>query len=111
MMCGLWSEQIHTNAFLHLHKKIIKIIHFFRIHSVQSKFTVFQGCIYEWVRRHRLHHKTFKTADDPYYSDKDFMQAQVLSQFRKLSVKQQSLLDQIDMSDIEQDQVVMFQKK
>lgn len=70
-----------------------------------------QGCIYEWVRRHRLHHKTFKTSDDPYYSDKDFMQAQVYSQFRKLSVKQQAMLDEIDMSDIEQDPVVMFQKK
>lgn len=58
-----------------------------------------------------MHHKTFKTPDDPYYSDKDLMHAQVLAQFRKLSVKQQRMLDEIDMSDIEQDPVVMFQKK
>lgn len=70
-----------------------------------------QGCIYEWVRRHRLHHKVFKTSDDPYYSDKDFLQAQVVSQFRKLSVKQQRMLDEIDMKDMEEDPVVMFQKK
>lgn len=63
------------------------------------------------MRRHRLHHKTFKTPDDPYYSDKDFLQSQVISQFRKLSVKQQRMLDEIDMSDIELDPVVMFQKK
>lgn len=70
-----------------------------------------QGCIYEWVRRHRLHHKAFKTADDPYFSDKSFMEAQVISQFRKLSTKQQKMLEEVDMSDIEQDPVVMFQKK
>lgn len=72
---------------------------------------VFQGSIYEWVRHHRLHHKTFKTADDPYYSDKDILHSQVFAQIRTLSVKQQQLLEEIDMSDIEADKIVMFQKK
>ncbi|XP_055676515.1 acyl-CoA Delta-9 desaturase [Lutzomyia longipalpis] len=70
-----------------------------------------QGSIYEWVRQHRLHHKVFKTSDDPYYSDKDLLHSQVLAQIRTLSVKQQRLLDEIDMSDIEDDKIVMFQKK
>ncbi|XP_059612480.1 acyl-CoA Delta-9 desaturase [Phlebotomus argentipes] len=70
-----------------------------------------QGSIYEWVRQHRLHHKVFKTPDDPYYSDKDLLHSQVLTQIRTLSVKQQRMLDAIDMSDIEDDKIVMFQKK
>lgn len=70
-----------------------------------------KGSIYDWVRYHRLHHQTFKTADDPYYSEKDFLHAQVFAHIRSLSPKQEQMLKNIDMKDLEEDQIVMFQKK
>lgn len=70
-----------------------------------------QGSIYDWVRVHRLHHQTFKKSDDPFYSDKDFLHAQVFSHIRKLSPHQEKLLDAINMKDIELDGIVMFQKR
>uniref|UniRef100_A0A336M291 CSON009060 protein n=1 Tax=Culicoides sonorensis TaxID=179676 RepID=A0A336M291_CULSO len=70
-----------------------------------------QGSIYDWVRLHRLHHEKFKTSDDPYYSDKDFLHAHVFAQIRTLSPKQEELLKKVDMIDIEADNIVMFQKK
>lgn len=71
----------------------------------------FQGSIYDWVRLHRLHHEKFKTTDDPYYSDKDFLHAHIFGQIRSLSPKQEQLLKKVDMFDIESDNIVMFQKK
>lgn len=70
-----------------------------------------QGSIYEWVRLHRLHHETFRTANDPYYSDKDFLHAQVFANIRKLSARQEKMLEKVDMRDLEQDGIVMFQKR
>ncbi|XP_058453885.1 acyl-CoA Delta-9 desaturase-like [Malaya genurostris] len=70
-----------------------------------------QGSIYDWVRMHRLHHEQFRNADDPYYSDKDFLHAQVFANIRKLSPRQEKLLQNIDMSDLEEDGIVMFQKR
>lgn len=67
--------------------------------------------MYDWVQYHRLHHRTFKTADDPYYSEKDFLHAQVFAHIRSLSPKQEYLLSQVDMKDLESDKIVMFQKK
>jgi stearoyl-CoA desaturase (Delta-9 desaturase) len=58
-----------------------------------------------------LHHKAFKTVDDPFYSDKDFLSAQVFSHIRKLSPRQERLLEDIDMKDLEEDGFVMFQKR
>lgn len=72
---------------------------------------MFKGSIYDWVKIHRLHHEKFKTADDPFYSDKDFLHAQVLSHIRKLSPRQEKLLKEVNMKDIEDDGIVMFQKR
>ena len=63
------------------------------------------------MRKHRLHHQTFKTENDPYYSDTEFMDAQVFAQIRSLSPHQNELLKAIDMKDLEADKVVMFQKR
>ncbi|XP_055921685.1 acyl-CoA Delta-9 desaturase isoform X2 [Eupeodes corollae] len=70
-----------------------------------------QGPIYNWVRAHRLHHQKFRTADDPYYSSTDFFSAQVRAQIESLTPEQEKLLATVDMSDLEADKVVMFQKK
>lgn len=78
---------------------------------INDNFGLFQGSIYDWVRIHRLHHQTFKTSDDPFYSDKDFLHAQVFAHIRKLSPRQEKLLETVNMKDIEEDGLVMFQKR
>ncbi|XP_073948867.1 acyl-CoA Delta-9 desaturase-like [Choristoneura fumiferana] len=70
-----------------------------------------QGSIYDWVQCHRLHHATFETDDDPYDHRKGFLYAHVLSRLRKLSPRQEQIRDSLDMSDLNDDAVVMFQKK
>ncbi|XP_055850709.1 acyl-CoA Delta-9 desaturase [Episyrphus balteatus] len=69
------------------------------------------GSIYNWTRAHRLHHQKFRTTDDPFYSSADFFSAQVRAQIESLTPEQEKLLEQVDMSDLEEDNVVMFQKK
>ncbi|CAK1601118.1 unnamed protein product [Parnassius mnemosyne] len=69
-----------------------------------------QGSIYHWVQYHRLHHSLFNTDLDPYDHRKGFLYSHILTRLRKLSPYQERLKDQIDMSDIEKDSIVMFQK-
>ncbi|XP_055324506.1 acyl-CoA Delta-9 desaturase [Sitodiplosis mosellana] len=100
--CGahrLWAHQTYeANTFL-------------RLFLMLCQTMAGQGSIYDWVQYHRLHHRTFKTSDDPYYSEKDFLHAQVFAHIRNLSPKQEYLLKQVDMKDLEADKIVMFQKK
>ncbi|CAG9765037.1 unnamed protein product [Ceutorhynchus assimilis] len=69
------------------------------------------GSIYDWVLYHRLHHKHFKTDLDPYNPKNGFWYAQIFSTVRDLSPAQIEAMKEIDMSDLENDKVVMFQKK
>ncbi|CAH2076295.1 unnamed protein product, partial [Iphiclides podalirius] len=69
-----------------------------------------QGSIYSWVQYHRLHHSLFNTDLDPYNPKKGFFYAHILTRLSNLSPYQEKLKDQIDMSDIEKDSIVMFQK-
>ncbi|XP_054736898.1 acyl-CoA Delta-9 desaturase [Anastrepha obliqua] len=70
-----------------------------------------QGTIYGWVQAHRLHHQKFRQEDDIFYSARNFMAAQVHAQIMSYTPEQQQLLNEVDMSDIEEDKIVMFQKK
>ncbi|KAL9899223.1 acyl-CoA Delta(11) desaturase [Glossina fuscipes] len=70
-----------------------------------------QGSIYNWVRLHRLHHEKFGQPEDPYYSNRDFLRAHVYAQVLSRTADQEALLAKIDMSDLEEDKVVMFQKR
>ncbi|CAH2108165.1 unnamed protein product [Euphydryas editha] len=70
-----------------------------------------QGSIYDWVQNHRFHHAYFKTDLDPYDCRKGFLYAHFITRIRKLSEYQEALKNSIDMSDLEEDSVVMFQKR
>ncbi|XP_044262143.1 acyl-CoA Delta-9 desaturase [Tribolium madens] len=70
-----------------------------------------QTSIYNWVRLHRLHHKYFQTELDPFNPQKGFIYSHFIANNLKLSQAQEKLLEEIDMSDLEQDKIVMFQKK
>lgn len=63
------------------------------------------------MQYHRLHHALFGTDVDPYDHKKGFLYAHMLTRLKKLSPYQEKLKEQIDMSDIENDSIVMFQKK
>ncbi|XP_030559149.1 acyl-CoA Delta(11) desaturase [Drosophila novamexicana] len=70
-----------------------------------------QGTIYSRVQAHRLHHAKFQEDEDPYYSKQSFMYAQLHGNLLKYSRQQEQLLLNVDMSDMENDGIVMFQKR
>ncbi|XP_026752307.2 acyl-CoA Delta-9 desaturase isoform X2 [Galleria mellonella] len=68
------------------------------------------GSIYDWVQYHRLHHQLFATEDDPCDYNKGFLYGHIITRMRKLSPHQEKVRESIDMSDLEKDTIVMFQK-
>ncbi|KAH8260578.1 hypothetical protein KR038_007184, partial [Drosophila bunnanda] len=71
----------------------------------------FQGAVYYWARDHRLHHKYTETDADPYNSERGWWYAHIgwLCCRKHPEVKAKG--QQIDLSDLESDPLVMFQKK
>ncbi|XP_066147614.1 acyl-CoA Delta-9 desaturase [Euwallacea fornicatus] len=69
------------------------------------------GTIYDWVVWHRLHHKHFKTDLDPYNNKNGFFYSHFVSLMKNLSPAQIEAIKELDVSDLENDKVVMFQKK
>ncbi|XP_019871583.1 acyl-CoA Delta-9 desaturase [Aethina tumida] len=69
------------------------------------------GSIYDWVRWHRLHHKHFNTVLDPFNPSLGWFYAHINSNTLSLSPAQEKALEEIDMSDLENDKIVMYQKK
>ncbi|XP_047106150.1 acyl-CoA Delta-9 desaturase-like [Schistocerca piceifrons] len=71
----------------------------------------FQNHIYEWVRDHRVHHKFTDTDADPHNSRRGFF----FSHIGWLMVRKHPLVRekgrQLDMSDLRQDPVVMWQMR
>lgn len=72
---------------------------------------VLQCSIYDWVLDHRFHHKHFGTDLDPYNNKRGLLNAHVMSNIQKRNSEFQNLAATIDMSDIEADAIVMFQKR
>lgn len=70
-----------------------------------------QGTIYNWVLEHRLHHKYFGTKVDPFNHSKSIFNLQTLSRLTKPVGGYDQFKKEIDMTDIEKDGIVMFQKK
>lgn len=70
-----------------------------------------QGSIYHWVRDHRMHHRYTDSELDPHSIQYGFWYSHIGWLFYK---KNQALRDaaaKVDMSDIEGDSIVMFQKR
>lgn len=82
-----------------------------RIFLMLCQSLAFQNSIYEWTRDHRVHHKFTDSDADPHNSRRGFFFAHMgwLMCKKHPDVKQKG--KQIDMSDLEADPVVMFQKK
>ncbi|GLH12577.1 Acyl-CoA Delta(11) desaturase, partial [Gryllus bimaculatus] len=71
----------------------------------------FQNHIHEWARDHRLHHKYTDTDADPHNSTRGFFFSHVGWLLVRKHPHAEERAKLVDMSDIEQDEVVMFQKK
>lgn len=69
------------------------------------------GCIYDWVLDHRIHHRFHGTDDDPFNYKRGFFYAQVRNRMLTPNPRREELVKQIDMSDLENDKIVMFQKR
>lgn len=71
----------------------------------------FQNSIYEWARDHRMHHKYSETDADPHNSTRGFF----FSHIGWLLCKKHPAIKEkgkgIDLSDLDNDKVVAFQKK
>ncbi|XP_053612725.1 acyl-CoA Delta-9 desaturase [Plodia interpunctella] len=71
----------------------------------------FQNHIYEWVRDHRVHHKFTETDADPHNARRGFFFSHIgwlmLRKHKEVFEKGAT----VDMSDLEKDPIVMFQKK
>ncbi|XP_046406805.1 acyl-CoA Delta-9 desaturase-like isoform X2 [Ischnura elegans] len=70
-----------------------------------------QGTVYEWVRNHRLHHLYFGTKLDPFGVQKGLLFSHFTCHLIKLHPSTEELHSQIDMTDLEADSLVMFQKR
>ncbi|XP_064552639.1 acyl-CoA Delta-9 desaturase [Drosophila montana] len=82
-----------------------------RIFLMLCQSLAFQNSIWEWTRDHRVHHKFTDTNADPHNSRRGFFFAHMGWLMCKKHPDVGSKGKQIDMSDIEADPVVMFQKK
>ncbi|VEN41865.1 unnamed protein product [Callosobruchus maculatus] len=69
------------------------------------------GSLYDWVQWHRLHHKHFGTDLDPFNPTKGWFYSHIQSVALNLSPAQEEALKEIDMSDLEKDKMIMFQKR
>lgn len=70
-----------------------------------------QTNIYVWVRDHRVHHKFADTDADPHNSKRGLFFSHVGWLFVEQTKEAIEKSAAVDMSDIHQDGVVMFQKK
>ncbi|GLG96578.1 Acyl-CoA Delta(11) desaturase [Gryllus bimaculatus] len=70
-----------------------------------------QSSIYDWARDHRVHHKFSETDADPHNAKRGFFFSHIGWLLVRKHPQVLSKGRTIDMSDLEQDAVVMFQKK
>ncbi|XP_063243805.1 acyl-CoA Delta-9 desaturase isoform X2 [Bacillus rossius redtenbacheri] len=82
-----------------------------RIFLALCHTAVGQGSIYDWVLDHRIHHKHFGTENDPYNHKRGMYYAHVVSRVETAHPHREEMEKAVDMSDLDADGVVMFQKR
>jgi len=70
-----------------------------------------QGSIYHWVRDHRMHHRHTDTELDPHSIEYGFMYSHMGWLFFRRGDKFRDAAREIQMGDMENDSIVMFQKR
>jgi stearoyl-CoA desaturase (delta-9 desaturase) len=95
----LWSHRFFEAAFP------------VRLVFMCANSTAHQGSIYHWVRDHRMHHRYTDTELDPHSIQYGFWYSHIGWLFFKKNQQLRDAARTIDMSDIEKDPIVMFQKR
>ena len=70
-----------------------------------------QGSIYHWVRDHRMHHRHTDTELDPHSIEYGFMYSHIGWLFFRRTDKFRASAREIQMGDMENDSIVMFQHR
>ena len=70
-----------------------------------------QGSIYHWVRDHRMHHRHTDTELDPHSIEYGFMYSHIGWLFFRRTDKFRTAAREIQMTDMENDSIVMFQHR
>lgn len=73
--------------------------------------TAIQNTVYHWVRDHRVHHKHSDTNADPHNARRGFFYSHIGWLFFKKGQEVRKAGKQIDMSDLEEDWLIMFEYK
>lgn len=76
-----------------------------------SQTLAFQNSIYEWVRDHRVHHKFTDTDADPHNAKRGFFFSHIGWLMMKKHTDVREKGKTVDMTDLESDPIVMFQKR
>jgi stearoyl-CoA desaturase (delta-9 desaturase) len=78
---------------------------------ISSQHFAFQNHIYEWSRDHRVHHKFSETDADPHNAKRGFFFSHVGWLLLKKHPDVRNKGKAVDMSDLEKDFVVVFQRR
>jgi len=70
-----------------------------------------QGSVYHWARDHRVHHKFSETPADPHNANRGLFFAHVGWLLTKKDPKVIEAGKKLDLSDLERDSIIMFQKR
>lgn len=71
----------------------------------------FQGSVYDWVLDHRLHHKYHGKDLDKYNFKRGFLFSHMGNRYYSANPASDNLHTQIDMRDLEEDPIVMWQNR
>lgn len=71
----------------------------------------FQGSLYDWVLEHRLHHAYFNTEKDPFNPNRGFLFAYFTNKLVSSHPDHEKLLKSIDAKDLEQDPIIIWQRR
>ncbi|KAF6213210.1 hypothetical protein GE061_010926, partial [Apolygus lucorum] len=91
--------------------KAFKGTFWFKLLVVLTHTIAGQNSVYIWVRDHRLHHKYSETDADPHNSRRGFFFCHMGWLLQRKHPKVKSMGKNVDMSDLEAEPLVMFQKK
>ncbi|XP_063706275.1 acyl-CoA Delta12-desaturase-like [Culicoides brevitarsis] len=102
---------VTMGAHRHFTHRAFKVVPWFRVILIILHTIAGQNCLWVWVRDHRQHHKFSDTDADPHNATRGFFFSHVGWLMSKKHPKVIEYGKKIDMSDIEADPLIMFQKR
>lgn len=108
LLAYMQTLAFQVSWFIELNEKKIQI---HAMYEFYIRCSSLQNHIYEWCRDHRVHHKFTETNADPHNATRGFFFAHMgwllCKKHDAVKVKGKT----VDLSDLEQDPIVVFQRK